>query len=53
MMSADICVCCGEIVPEGQMICWKCEHADNIADEEVKDTYEWLYADIEDAIDMS
>lgn len=22
----DICVCCGEYVPEGRMICWKCEH---------------------------
>lgn len=23
---ADICVCCGEPVSEGKMICWKCEH---------------------------
>ena len=23
---SDICVCCGEPVPEGRMICWKCEH---------------------------
>ena len=22
----DICVCCGEPVPEGRTICWKCEH---------------------------
>lgn len=22
----DRCVCCGEIVPEGRMVCWKCEH---------------------------
>ena len=22
----DICVCCGEPVPEGRMVCWKCEH---------------------------
>lgn len=21
----DICVCCGEVVPEGQMICAKCQ----------------------------
>lgn len=20
------CVCCGEIIPEGRMICWICEH---------------------------
>lgn len=21
----DRCVCCGEIIPEGRMICWACE----------------------------
>ena len=21
----DTCVCCGEYVPEGRMVCWKCE----------------------------
>lgn len=21
----DTCVCCGEIIPEGRMICWGCE----------------------------
>lgn len=25
-MSEDRCVVCGEIVPEGRQICWKCEH---------------------------
>ncbi|MEE1303001.1 MAG: hypothetical protein UHD64_09500 [Bacteroidales bacterium] len=29
-MDADRCVCCGEIVPEGTMVCWNCEH--NILD---------------------
>lgn len=30
MSYADRCVCCGEIVPEGRMVCWACEHqADN------------------------
>lgn len=24
-MSVDRCVCCGEIVPEGRMICPNCE----------------------------
>lgn len=23
----DRCVCCGEIIPEGRQICWKCENA--------------------------
>lgn len=22
----DRCVCCGACVPEGRMICWRCEH---------------------------
>lgn len=22
----DICVCCGEYVPEGRMVCLKCEN---------------------------
>jgi C1A family cysteine protease len=25
-MDAERCVCCGEIVPEGTMVCWNCEH---------------------------
>lgn len=26
IMEADNrCVCCGEIIPEGRMICWGCE----------------------------
>ena len=24
---AEMCVCCGAIVPEGRMICWICEHS--------------------------
>lgn len=23
---SDVCACCGRPVPEGRMICWKCEH---------------------------
>lgn len=22
----NTCVCCGDIVPEGRMVCWACEH---------------------------
>lgn len=22
----DRCVCCGQYVPEGHMVCWDCEH---------------------------
>ena len=26
-MDANRCVCCGEIIPEGKMVCWPCEHS--------------------------
>lgn len=22
------CVCCGDLIPEGRMVCWSCEHKD-------------------------
>lgn len=22
----DRCICCGEPIPEGRMVCWRCEH---------------------------
>ena len=25
----DTCVCCGDIVPEGRQVCYRCEHGDN------------------------
>ena len=24
---SSFCVCCGEPVPEGRMVCWGCEHS--------------------------
>lgn len=24
--SADRCICCGDVIPEGRTVCWKCEH---------------------------
>jgi len=24
--TVDRCVMCGEIIPEGQQVCWKCKH---------------------------
>ena len=26
IMTADRCVMCGEIIPEGRQICWKCKY---------------------------
>ena len=23
--NVDRCVCCGDVIPEGSMICWKCQ----------------------------
>ena len=25
----DRCICCGEPIPEGRQICWKCEHEED------------------------
>ena len=25
----NICVCCGEIIPEGRQVCYRCEHGGN------------------------
>ena len=55
-MSANTCVHCGRIIPEGRLGCPICERkemklgamlqSNNATKEEVKDAYEWLYADI-------
>ena len=62
-MYTNKCVGCGETIPEGRMICLRCEYAEikagsilqtnNATTKEVEDTYEWLYADLDDIIDMS
>lgn len=33
-MNENRCVCCGEIIPEGKMVCWNCEHKDNEEDKD-------------------
>lgn len=48
----DRCVCCGEVIPEGRMICLQCEHmalkvgailqSRNATNSEVKKAYESL-----------
>ena len=62
-MDAERCVCCGAIIPEGRMVCPMCEQKEikygnilqsrNATEEEVQMAYEWLYANIEEVIDMS
>ena len=27
----NLCVCCGAVIPEGQMICWSCEHGYSVS----------------------
>jgi hypothetical protein len=61
-MDANICVSCGEIIPEGRLVCWKCEQkeirigtilqSNNTTAEEVENAYNWLYANIDDMIDI-
>ena len=57
-MDADRCVCCGEIIPEGRMICQRCERTEmkygailqsqKATEEEVNKAYKWLYTDTEE-----
>lgn len=27
-MNENRCICCGEIIPEGRIVCWACEHSE-------------------------
>lgn len=61
-MDADRCICCGEVIPEGKMICSKCEQEEiktgvllqnnGATAKEIQDAYEWLYSNIDEIIDM-
>ena len=47
------CVCCGKVIPEGQMVCWNCRHTElkygailqtmGATKEETERVYEFLY----------
>ena len=39
--SADRCVCCGEIIPEGRHVCSSCEQKQNRKQEQKQDTAWW------------
>lgn len=45
-MSEDRCVCCGEIIPEGRMICKRCE----VSDEEIKRQLTARIAELEEKV---
>ena len=61
-MNTSICVGCGETIPKGRLICLRCEQKEirlgmilqtnNATLEEVEDAYQWLYASIDEVIDM-
>ena len=36
-MNENRCVCCGEVIPEGTMVCWKCEKEANKEDKNDED----------------
>ncbi len=29
--NVDLCVCCGNVIPEGVMVCYKCKEQNNIS----------------------
>ena len=62
-MNEELCLYCGEPIPEGRQICARCDreliklgtllqssHADQI---DVERAYEWLFGNIDDVIDMT
>lgn len=54
-MDANRCVSCDRIIPEGRMVCPICEQKEikygsilqsqNATEEEVREAYEWLFAE--------
>ena len=42
MTDVDVCVCCGTPVPEGRMICPKCESGEQTPKEETEEFLEKL-----------
>ena len=41
------CVCCGDIIPEGRMVCWACENRQGVRPErtnDMKETMNPMYA---------
>ncbi len=48
----DRCVCCGEVIPEGRMVCVKCEKLQNTKAEVEDDVCELLFSNIDDVIDV-
>lgn len=52
IMNEDRCVCCGEIIPEGRMVCPQCDQQEirignllqsiNATSEQIKKAYEFL-----------
>ena len=43
----DTCIFCGEVIPEGRMVCWACENRQGVSPErtnDMKETMNPLYA---------
>lgn len=44
MENVDLCVCCGDVVPEGTMLCFKCQNRyKDIADKSLDNLMEEYY----------
>lgn len=44
MENVDLCVCCGDVVPEGTMVCFKCQNRyKDIADKSPAEFMEECY----------
>lgn len=62
-MDTNKCINCGRVIPKNRTVCLRCENEElkfgkilqtiNATEEEVEDAYNWLYSNLEDAIDMT
>ena len=51
-MDVERCVSCGEIIPEGKQVCLSCEIKAGMLKNKDNEICEWLYADLDEIIDM-
>lgn len=50
-MSENRCIYCNVIIPEGRMVCPKCEQSIKNNDITEREMLEWLFADLDTIID--
>ena len=45
------CICCGEVIPDGRQVCWKCEHNKKICITDIESLFKDYKTDVDNLID--